>query len=531
MSSSTEALPRPGSLLHASPALRWILRLLLAAVSGALLSLAFPPVGFGWAALAGTVLLLALIVHARLWHAVVLSYAAAAVFFLLMLHWLTVVGSDAWILLSLVCALYFGLMGAGIALLSRLPLWPIWVAGAWVGQEWLRGTFPFGGFPWGNLAFSQVDTPLGRLSMIVGALAASGAVVLCAAALLAGWQRLRAWDLRAGAAWLGTALALVLLPCLLQPPTAGDIVGGRATASIAVVQGGTPQTGLGAMDVRRAVLDNHVRQTMELAREVALGAKARPDFVLWPENASDLDPSIDEAAAAAIGTSVRAMNTPVLVGAIVNVPGDPSSVWNQGILWDPVTGPGASYSKTHPVPFGEYLPFRSILGTLIDRFARISRDFAAGDRPGLFSIDGVAVGDVICFEIAYNAVVDPLIDGGARVLTVQTNNATYGGTAQPAQQLQIERFRALETGRSVVVAATTGISAFIGPDGQVLQQMDEGEVGSMVQTVPLRGAQHLSAHLGRPLAAAWALASLALALFVGLRLSEKSRRLRRKVRG
>lgn len=308
-------------------------------------------------------------------------------------------------------------------------------------------------------------------------------------------------------------------------------MGGTPAASIAVVQGGTPQTGLGAMDVRRAVLDNHVRQTMELAREVALGSRPRPDFVLWPENASDLDPNVDEAAAAAIGTSVRALNTPVLVGAIVDVPGDPSSVWNQGILWDPVTGPGLSYSKTHPVPFGEYLPFRSVLAKLIDRFTRITRDFAAGDRPGLFRIDGIEVGDVICFEIAYNAVIDPLIDGGARVLTVQTNNATYAGTAQPGQQLQIERFRALETGRSVVVAATTGISAFIGPDGQVLQQLDEGKVGAMVQTVPLRGTQNLSADLGRPLAGAWALASVALALFVGLRSSGKRRRLRHKVRG
>jgi apolipoprotein N-acyltransferase len=204
----------------------------------------------------------------------------------------------------------------------------------------------------------------------------------------------------------------------------------------------------------------------------------------------------------------------VLVGAIVNVPGDPTSVWNQGILWDPLTGMGEAYSKTHPVPFGEYIPFRSTIAHLVDRFARITRDFAAGASPGLFDVNGVQIGDVICFEIAYNSVIDPLIDGGARVLTVQTNNATYEGTAQPIQQLQIERFRALETGRSVVVAATTGVSAYISPDGAITAEIREGEVGSLVQEVPLRGAQNPSAFVGRPLAAVWAMASVMLALFL-----------------
>jgi len=514
---------------RADSALHPLARYLLAAASGAILSLAFPPIGFGWTVLPGTVLLLALVITSSLRQALIVSFVAAAVFFLLLLRWLSVVGEDAWILLSIVCAGYFVAMGAAIWLLSRFRLWPIWVAGAWVAQEWLRGTFPFGGFPWGNLAFSQVDTSFGRLSMVTGALATSGLVVLCAGALIAGWQGLRAGERRVAAGWLLGALGLVVLPLLLQPPTTGDLVGGAATASVGVVQGGTPQTGLGAMDVRRAVLDNHTRQTMTLARDVALGTVPKPDFVLWPENASDLDPNVDEAAAAAIGTSVRAMNVPVLVGAIVNVPGDPSSVWNQGILWDPVSGPGQTYSKTHPVPFGEYLPFRSVLAHLIDRFQRISRDFAAGDAPGLFDISGVDVGDVICFEIAYNAVIDPLIDGGARLLTVQTNNATYGDTSQPSQQLQIERFRALETGRSVAVAATTGVSAFILPDGTILRQLDQGQVGTMVESVPLRGSKNPSAFLGRPMAALWALSSVLLMIYVAARAFAARRSGRRRV--
>lgn len=508
-----------------------LLRVLGAVISGVLLSLAFPPVGMGWLALPAVALLIAVVVQTRLWHAAGLAFTAAAVFFLLLLHWLTVVGIDAWILLSLVCACYFALMGAGIAVLSRLPYWPIWVAGMWVAQEWLRGTFPFGGFPWGNLAFAQVDTTFGRLSMLTGALGTSGALVLCASAFVSLAQAARRGQLTGALGWGVTALAIVVLPLLMTAPVTGDWIGGMPSARIAVVQGGTPQTGMGAMDVRRAVLDNHVRQTMLLASQVDRGDQPKPDLVLWPENASDLDPNTDAAAAAAIGTSVRAINTPVLVGAIVNVPGDPNSVWNQGILWDPISGPVRTYSKTHPVPFGEYIPFRAAIAPLIDRFARITRDFAAGDQPGFFNVNGLAIGDVICFEIAYNSVINPLIDGGARVLTVQTNNATYAGTSQPSQQLQIERFRALETGRSVVVAATTGISAFIAPDGSVVRQIPEAEVGTAVEEVALRGAQNPSASLGRPLAGIWALTSLGITIVVGLTTMVKRRRTGHKVQG
>jgi apolipoprotein N-acyltransferase len=94
-------------------------------------------------------------------------------------------------------------------------------------------------------------------------------------------------------------------------------------------------------------------------------------------------------------------------------------------------------------------------------------------------------------------VVDAVVDGGARVLTVQTNNATYGGTSQPAQQLAIERLRAIEFGRSVVVSATSGISAVIAPDGTFLDRIDEGEVGWRVADVPLRGTTTWATRYGR----------------------------------
>ena len=167
------------------------------------------------------------------------------------------------------------------------------------------------------------------------------------------------------------------------------------------------------------------------------------------------------------------------------------------MVWDPVTGPGARYIKNHPVPFGEYVPLRAELAPILGRFDQIPRDFLAGDKPGLLPIGGVLVGDAICFEVSDDQVLQRLVAGAAEVITVQTNNATFGGSAQPEQQLGIERLRAIETGRSVVVAATTGVSAVITPDGVVQAVMQQGEVGSLVVSVALIDGRTIAGHLGK----------------------------------
>ena len=123
---------------------------------------------------------------------------------------------------------------------------------------------------------------------------------------------------------------------------------------------------------------------------------------------------------------------------------------------------------------------------MIGRFDRVPRDFLPGERPGVLETGGFVFGDVICFEIAYADVVDAVVDGGAQFLTVQTNNATYGGTSQPEQQFEIARARAIEQGREVAIASTTGISGFVGKDGIPRVTLGQGEVGWLVEQVPLR---------------------------------------------
>jgi apolipoprotein N-acyltransferase len=266
---------------------------------------------------------------------------------------------------------------------------------------------------------------------------------------------------------------------------------------VALVQGNVPAPGLHFLGLPEQVLGNHVAVTKQLASRVAGDDLPRPDIVIWPENSSDLDPFRNARARALIDEAVSAVGVPTLVGAIVDNADDPEHhADNSGIVWDPVIGPTDVYVKQHPVPFGEYIPMRSLLTKFIGRLSLVPKDFVHGKRTGVLQLGPVRIGDVICFEIAYDGLVRDTVNSGGRVLVVQTNNATYSGTAESAQQLAISRLRAVEHGRAVLIAATSGISAVIAPDGTIVEKSTELEPALLVHRVPLRDSRTVADHLG-----------------------------------
>ncbi|WP_030167983.1 apolipoprotein N-acyltransferase [Spirillospora albida] len=503
------------------------LRIAMAVLGGVLLWSAYPPTDLTFLAPAGIALLTLALRGLPARTAAWVAFVGGAAFFLPVLEGIGAVGPDGWILLSLVQAAYLAPMGAGIALVTRLPAWPLWTAALWVAQEYVRGRLPFGGFPWARLAFGQTATPLTPYASLGGA-----PLVTFATALIGGllayagtvaYRTLRsvrrdaepgtgpdtatgatdAADDAAGAAPRGARpSARALLPAGLALAGIGAIAGGGALipvptagrpVTVAVVQGNVPRLGLDFLGQRRAVLNNHVAATRDLAAKVRAGTLPKPELVVWPENASDLDPYTEPEARAAIDGAVRDIGVPVLVGALTDTP-DGDKVENRGIVWDPVTGPGDHYVKRHPVPFGEYLPFRGVLTKLITRFERIPRDFAKGDRSGVMRLGPVTVGDVICFEVAYDKEVRDVARG--QLLVVQTNNATYGRTSLPPQQIAMSRLRAVEHGRTVLVAATSGISAIVAPDGRLIDRSREFVPDVQVARVPARTSRTLSDRLG-----------------------------------
>lgn len=461
--------------------------LAIAALSGVLTATAFAPFGWWPMAFLGVLGVLAVQWRARARASLLSGFVYGLAFFIVLLPWMTVIGTDAWLLLAAYCALWNGLLGAVVGPVSRIRGGAWWVASAWVVMEALRGRVPFGGFPWGELAFSQGNSPIAALGGLAGMVGISFVIVLVAGLVIES-ARTRRWLLTA----VTGAVIVVLLVVIPRPLEFG---GTSDTAVVAAIQGGTPGTGMEALDVRRAVLQNHVEQTLALAAAIDAGDVPQPSFVLWPENSTDIDPYRDETVARDITAAARAVGAPIVVGAVVQTE-DASKVENSGIVWDPVTGAGQRYVKNYPVPFGEFIPFRQQLAPLIGRFDRVPRDFVSGGDAGVLDVGGVLIGDAICFEVAYDDVFTGIIDGGAELITVQTNNATYQGTGQPAQQWDIERMRALQTGRSVVVASTTGISGVIAPNGDVVQRLDEGETGFLVSEVELRTGRTVSTLLG-----------------------------------
>jgi apolipoprotein N-acyltransferase len=351
---------------------------------------------------------------------------------------------------------------------GRLPLWPVWTAACWVGVEVLRSWVPWGGFPWGRLALATIDTPLATAMAWVGAAGTTFLVALLGATLAWLLRELVRPDARRTLTAVLAAVGVLLLAA--TPALAGRAsVEAAGTVQVAAVQGNVPGEGMEAFAERRAVLDNHVEATVGLGREIDAGTVPRPDFVLWPENSTDIDPFEDPSVYADIQRAVNGVGVPVLVGAMVSGPGT-VDVKNQSIVWSPGTGPGERYSKTHPVPFGEYIPMRKQLAQVFERLDQIPRDMVPGTEPGVLELAGTTIGDMICFEVAYDGLVRDVVDGGAGMLVIPTNNATYMGTGQVEQQFAIARLRAVETGRTVVVVATNGVSGVVAPDGSVEQR-------------------------------------------------------------
>ncbi|WP_435820398.1 apolipoprotein N-acyltransferase [Kitasatospora aureofaciens] len=485
--------PKPGRGARALAKVRAGLpRTGLAALAGLLLALAFPPYDLWPLSLLG-VAALSLLTRGRTFRqGAWTGFALGFPFFLMLLSWLRVVGWDATVGLSVVEALFLALLGGALALTSRLPGWPLWAAALWVTQEWARDRLPLGGFPWGRLAFANTATPYTPLAALGGAPLVTFAVALSGTLLAWAALRLRGPGRTPRTAALGGlgAVAALLVGYLVPVPTAAD-----DTVKVAIVQGNVPNPGMDFLGRPMMVLNNHASATERLAADIQAGKRPRPDVVIWPENSSDLDPFSDPLARQRIDEAVQAVGVPTLVGTLVDGP-DAQHVQNEGIVWDPVTGPGASYTKQHPVPFGEYVPFRAQLMKVITRLQRVARDFYPGDHNGVMQLGPAKIGDVICFEVAYDEIVRDTVDSGARILVVQTNNATYARTGQPEQQLAMSRLRAVEHGRAVLIAATSGISAVIAPDGTVEQRTAELTPAELSATVPLRDGTTVADRVG-----------------------------------
>lgn len=509
---------RPGS----RSAFRLLCAVVLMGSAGVLLDVAFPGVGWWPVAPIAVAVYFALLRRRRVGSGIILGFAFGLGFFIPQLRWSGIyVGATPWLALATAEALFLAALGAVVAVAQRrirlvavrLPA----LAGLWIGEEALRSRLPFGGFPWGRLAFSQADAPDLGLAAIGGAPLVSFAVALSAAllaealptgfkltrsganhTLLSSWLR----NITVAAAGVGVMVVGAIIP----RPTGGELI------NIAAVQGNVPRAGLDFNAERRAVLDNHVAATQRLAAQVRVGVTVQPDVVVWPENASDIDPTRNADAAAAISAAVAAIDAPTLVGAVLSEPAGKLS--NVGIVWTPADGPTQRYVKRRPVPFAEYVPQRGFFRTVTTKVDLVPKDFVAGHRVGVLPLGPATIGDAICFEVAFDDLLRDTVRAGANLLVVQTNNATFGRSDESVQQLAMSRLRAVEYGRTVVHISTVGVSALIAPDGRQVIVSEPFTQRALTARLPLRNNLTLAVRLS-----AWPEAALSLLACVAVGLS------------
>ena len=489
----------------------------LAFAAGLALAAAFPPVGAWPLAMAGPALLV-LAMWRKGWLATfALALTCGGVFFVALLSWLVNVAWYAWVTLAVIETLLFAVLALALRPLLRLRAWPLAVAGWWVAQEAIRDRFPWGGFPWGRLAMSQPAAPtagwaaIGGPPLVTFLLALAGAcvasLVLAAAA--------------PGARRRGLGMAGLLAALAVGVTMAGNLAwrwapGPGPTAIVATIQGNVPHSRNLPEQLRATVVTmNHAAATVALARQVRAGRRPAPDIVIWPENSTDIDPSLSPPTYANIATAVAAIDRPVLVGALLDNP-----LRNAGQLWRPGRGPVQVYIKRQLVPFGEVIPLRGFIDHFTSLPSLQPQNFTPGHRAVVFRVGKVRLGDLICYEVGFDNLVRTEVAAGANLLTVQTNDADFeldGQLGETLQQLDMARMDAIWTGRSVAVASTTGISAIIAPDGAIVVRSRTWRRVELEARVPLPSALTPADRIGpwpelgiavlTALALAWALAA------------------------
>jgi apolipoprotein N-acyltransferase len=490
----------------------------MVAAGGVLLCMSFPPFGWWWAAVPALGLLSWVVVQDRTTPAGGFGYGVlfGLGFFVPLLPWISgLVGAIPWLALAALEALFPALFGLLAVVVRRLPGWPLWFALEWSLQEWLKSNVPFGGFPWGQVALGQTGGPFLPLVQLGGVPLLSFAIALLATSMCAlvveivrRWPRAVAdfdpTGTQVPAVVLpGVCICIVLLATAMMTPQVRRSSAGSAdqpTVTVAAVQGNVPRLGLDFNSQRRAVLDNHVRETIQLAADVRAGTAARPLFVVWPEKASDIDPIHNADAAAQIEFAAEAIGVPILVGTVVSRPESTQTnpaASNTVVVWEPGRGPRERHDKQIIQPFGEYLPWRGFFRHL-SSYADRAGYFVPGNGTGVVHASGVPVGVATCWEVIFDRALRESVRNGAQVLAVPSNNATFDRNMSE-QQLAFAKARAVEHDRYVIVAGTVGISAVIAPDGKEISRTSFFTPGYLDTPIRLKTTRTIATRWAEPI--------------------------------
>ncbi|MCL1838944.1 MAG: apolipoprotein N-acyltransferase, partial [Propionibacteriaceae bacterium] len=407
------------------------------------------------------------------------------------LNWMAAIFFEAMVAMVVAVALFYAVLALGIHLSLRSRFWPLLAAGCWTVLETVITRWPFDGFGWVRIGYAMIDSPLAWGYPLIGVVGVGFATTLCSQWLA--WlvqnrkPKLTARKLISGLT--GLAVPVGVCSCGLAIPP------GEVTDQVVVgwVQGGAPGGGVYGLGPVRTITKNQVLGTQRLIESVQASELADPDFIVWPENGTDLDPMHDNETLNLVKQALALAQRPLLLGIMAKGPGEKerqtASLW-----WNPTGEPGPYYAKRGIVPFGEWVPHREILEPLFPVLSYVGAQSVRGTEPGVMQVKlnderDLNIGILVCYDVSFDSYVYDVVKAEAQVIVVQSSNAMYQGTGQIAQQFAMTRVRAAEIRREIQVVTTSGASGLIGPYGEILRSAPHSASAYGVDTMALRSGQ------------------------------------------
>jgi len=453
-----------------------------AALSSLLMWASFPPLDWGFLIfIAPTPFLWALRRVSSPREAGWLGFTFGALFWGAMLSWILVLGAVAWLPLTAAMGGYAALYALVMYVARTWTPWRWWLmaVGSWAAWEFIRARWPFGGFPWGSVGYPIGTLPIGTLDWPRGAAQWIGPtgwgvlVIAFAASLVLATEEEgdRRWVELTG----GVIVALTLMGAIWGPSAGGKPV------QVAIVQGNSPCPRVHCPAEKQQIYHNHLRLTRSLATSEGTGDI---DLVVWGEDSfgGSFNPTFNTEVASQMAGEATRLGSFLIAGG--TRPAGPGLFDNYNVVFSPDGSIVGEYLKTHPVPFGEFVPFREIL-KFIPQLDEVPNDMVRGTGPVVFPLDvdgeEVVLGSVISFEGAFVRTVRAEVNAGARILVVATNEGSFGRGSASDQLIGMVRMIAPSVGVDIAHAAVTGKSVFVSADGSL------GEATEMFEEAILTG--------------------------------------------
>ncbi len=449
--------------------------MLSAVASGAALTLSESPHNYWFLAIVGLAVLYRALDAKPARQRFLIGWIAALVMFGFGLAWQRQFSTPGWLVLTAFEAAFVGFACAAVP--DKGKGRPFVFVAALAFAEAMRVRWPWGGLPMGGMTTGQASGPLSSAVAVVGE---HGLVVLLALLAVGLRQFISRSPARWTAGWFFLALATV-------PVIVGDAVNVKSSGEmrVATVQGGGVQALTRDQQDARAVFARHYEETSQVVSPV--------DLIVWPENVIDVDAPIETTQISPAMSSLAQLHDAPIVAGVVE--SENRRFRNAVVVWNADGTIGSRYEKVHRVPFGEYVPFRS----LVDRVADLSQvpyDAVEGKGPETLRVGDHTAGVVVSFEGLFATRARAATREGGEILLVPTNASSYKSANVAKSQVQAARLRAIETGRWVVQASPTGISTIVDNSGHIVAESKIGPPAVLEATASLSSTKTPYTKLG-----------------------------------